>query len=128
VTAGGLFVIGRYLHNRYQVVRTLVVMWVQSVFGFAVPLVLKLFAMPEYYLSYFWPLKIDAFYPDNILRNPMPVVAWSFLGSLVLVPVLGVFFGKRWYCSWVCGCGGLANTAGEPWRHLSQKGEDGMEV
>lgn len=124
VTAGGLFVIGRYLHNRYQVVRTLVVMGVQSVFGFAVPLVLKLFAMPEYYLSYFWPLKIDAFYPDNILRNPMPVVAWSFLGSLVLVPVLGVFFGKRWYCSWVCGCGGLANTAGEPWRHLSQKGED----
>ena len=124
VTAGGLFVIGRYLHNRYQVVRTLVVMGVQSVFGFAVPLVLKLFAMPEYYLSYFWPLKIDAFYPDNILRNPMPFVAWSFLGSLVLVPVLGVFFGKRWYCSWVCGCGGLANTAGEPWRHLSQKGED----
>jgi polyferredoxin len=37
------------------------------------------------------------------------------------VPVLGIFFGKRWYCSWVCGCGGLANTFGEPWRHLSSK-------
>ena len=31
------------------------------------------------------------------------------------------FFGKRWYCSWVCGCGGLAETAGDPFRHLSNK-------
>jgi polyferredoxin len=85
--------------------------------------VLAMFAQPAYYLSYFWPLKIDAFYPDNILRDPAPFVLWSFLGSLLLVPLLGVFFGKRWYCSWVCGCGGLANTAGEPWRHLSQKGD-----
>ena len=122
VSAGGLFVLGRYLHNRYQVARTLVVVAVQASFGFAVPLLLKLFAQPEYYLSYFWPLKIDAFYPDNILRDPAPFVLWSLLGSLLLVPLLGIFFGKRWYCSWVCGCGGLANTAGEPFRHLSQKG------
>ena len=30
-------------------------------------------------------------------------------------------FGKRWYCSWVCGCGGLAETAGDPFRQLSNK-------
>jgi ferredoxin-type protein NapH len=122
VTAGGVFVLGRYAHNRYQVVRTLVVMGVQVSFGFTVPVLLAMFAQPAYYLSYFWPLKIDAFYPDSILRAPAPFVFWSFVGSLVLVPVMGFFFGKRWYCSWVCGCGGLANTAGEPWRHLSQKG------
>ncbi len=123
VTAGGAYMLGRYLHNRYQVVRTLVVMLVQSTFGFSVPVLLGMFRQPEYYLSYFWPLKIDAFYPDNILRDPTPFVLWSFLGSLLFVPLMGVFFGKRWYCSWVCGCGGLANTAGEPWRHLSAKGE-----
>jgi ferredoxin-type protein NapH len=123
VSAGGLYMLGRYLHNRYQVARTLVVIGVQATFGFSVPVLLKLFAQPEYYLSYFWPLKIDAFYPDNILRDPAPFVLWSFLGSLLLVPLMGIFFGKRWYCSWVCGCGGLANTAGEPFRHLSQKGE-----
>lgn len=122
VTVGGVFVCGRYWHNRYQVVRTSVVMAVQVTFGFSVPVILSMFAQPGYYLSYFWPLKIDAFYPDNILRDPVPFVLWSFLGSLVLVPILGALFGKRWYCSWVCGCGGLANTAGEPWRHLSQKG------
>jgi len=33
----------------------------------------------------------------------------------------GYKYGKRWYCSWVCGCGGLAETAGDPWRHLSDK-------
>lgn len=123
VSAGGLFVLGRYLRNRYQVARTLVVIGVQATFGFSVPVLLKLFAQPEYYLSYFWPLKIDAFYPDNILRDPAPFVLWSLLGSLLLVPLLGILFGKRWYCSWVCGCGGLANTAGEPFRHLSQKGD-----
>ena len=31
------------------------------------------------------------------------------------------FFGKRWYCSWVCGCGGLAETAGDSFRQLSDK-------
>ena len=36
-------------------------------------------------------------------------------------PVLTYFYGKRWYCSWVCGCGGLAETAGDPYRHLSDK-------
>jgi ferredoxin-type protein NapH len=33
----------------------------------------------------------------------------------------GLFFGKRWYCSWVCGCGGLAETLGDPYRQLSNK-------
>ena len=37
------------------------------------------------------------------------------------VPVLTYFYGKRWYCSWVCGCGGLAETLGDPFRQLSDK-------
>jgi Fe-S-cluster-containing hydrogenase component 2 len=123
VTTGGVYMLGRYGHNRYQVVRTLVVMTVQTTFGFSIPVLLGMFRQPEYYLSYFWPLKIDAFYPDNIFRDPTPFILWSFVGSLVFVPVMGIFFGKRWYCSWVCGCGGLANTAGEPFRALSAKGE-----
>jgi len=41
----------------------------------------------------------------------------TFIG----IPVLTYFFGKRWYCSWVCGCGGLAETLGDPFRHLSDK-------
>lgn len=121
ITAGGLYVIRKYRHNRYQVVRTLVVIVVQATLAFSVPLILKALQQPEYYLSYFWPLKMDYFTPDYIFHQPLPFILYSLLGSALLVPALGIFFGKRWYCSWVCGCGGLANTFGEPWRHLTSK-------
>jgi len=48
-------------------------------------------------------------------------VVWGALLSFLLVPVLVLFHGKR-YCSWICGCGGLAETLGDRWRHLSPKG------
>lgn len=119
--AGGIFFLRRHGSSRYQVVRTTSVVAVQVVLAFALPLVLQVFGRHEYYFSYFWPLKIEYLYPSVILQHPFLIVAWSFLGSLVAFPLLAFFFGKRFYCSWVCGCGGLANTAGEPFRHLSQK-------
>jgi ferredoxin-type protein NapH len=121
ILIGGIFVIGKYRHNKYQVVRTLVVICVQISFGFSVPILLKVFNQPEYYFSYFWPLKFDYFQPSTIASQPLPFIVYSFVGSLLLVPVMTLLFGKRWYCSWVCGCGGLANTFGEPWRHLTSK-------
>ena len=79
-----------------------------------------------HYFSYFWPLDYDAFFPgflDSWQTSTFTkfVFAWSLVMSFVAVPVLTYFFGKRWYCSWVCGCGGLAETAGDPFRHLSDK-------
>lgn len=121
VLIGGVHMLRKYRHNRYQVVRTSVVMAVQVVFAFSVPLILKAFQYPEYYFSYLWPLKLDYFNPYFLFSLPLPLILYSLIGSVLLVPLLGVFFGKRWYCSWVCGCGGLANTAGEPFRHLSDK-------
>jgi ferredoxin-type protein NapH len=94
---------------------------VQVVLAFALPLVMQVFGGREYYFSYFWPLKIEYLYPSVILQYPFLILAYSFLGSLVAFPLLGYFLGKRFYCSWICGCGGLANTAGEPFRHLSDK-------
>jgi len=121
VVTGGVYVIRKYRRNRYQIVRTSVVMFVQIVFAFAIPHILKFLHQPEYYFSYLWPLKMDYLTPGIIFQLPLPFILYSFLGSLLMVPLLGVFFGKRWYCSWVCGCGGLANTAGEPFRHLTSK-------
>jgi polyferredoxin len=121
ILTGGVYMIRKYGHNRYQVVRTAVVMFVQTTLAFAVPLILKAFQQPEYYFSYLWPLKFDYFNPYTLFNFPLPYLLYTVIGSLVMVPLLSVFFGKRWYCSWVCGCGGLANTAGEPWRHLSDK-------
>ena len=118
---GGAWMFHRYAHNRYQVVRTACVLSVQVSFAFAVPILLKFFGHPEYYFSYLWPLKIEYLDPRNFAYFGEALVLYAFAASLIVTPLLGVFYGKRWYCSWVCGCGGLANTFGEPWRHLSQK-------
>jgi polyferredoxin len=48
---------------------------------------------------------------------------WSIAMLVVATPVLTYFYGKRWYCSWVCGCGALAETAGDGFRHLSSKSQ-----
>jgi polyferredoxin len=103
------------------VVRTTVVMATQVSLAFSVPQVLKFFHQPEFYFSYLWPLKLDYLTPGYLFHLPLPFILYSIAGSLVLVPLLAALFGKRWYCSWICGCGGLANTAGEPFRHLSNK-------
>ncbi len=121
ILAGGVHVLRKYRHNRYQVVRTSVVMFVQVVFAFSIPEILQFFHQPEYYFSYFWPLKFDDLNPSVVFHLPLFYALYSFLGALLLAPFLGVVFGKRWYCSWVCGCGGLANTAGDGLRHLTSK-------
>ncbi len=119
ITAGGIYVISKYRHNAYQIVRTGVVMFVQISLAFAIPEILKLFDQPGLFFSYLWPLEINILYPDNLAQYPAYFAVWAIVGSIVVAPLLGIFFGKRWYCSWVCGCGGLANTAGEPFRHLT---------
>lgn len=123
----GSRMLAKYRHSRYQIYRTLSVMFFQLVLAFLVPAMLQLFQQPEFYFSYFWPLKPDYFFPggmDSIEKSGglgVFMIRWAMLMSFVATPVLTWFFGKRWYCSWVCGCGGLAETAGDPWRQLSSK-------
>ena len=74
-------------------------------------------AWRSYGLVYAWPLFFYTFFgsPNQVW------IVWGVLLSFVLVPVLVLFHGKR-YCSWICGCGGLAETVGDRWRHLAPKG------
>ncbi len=117
----------KYRHNRYQILRTISVMFFQLGFAFILPGLLLMFNQPEYYFSYFWPLKYDYLWPGNIdyLSNAASLgvfmVFWGGVMFFFATPILTYFYGKRWYCSWVCGCGGLAETAGDPFRHLSDK-------
>ena len=119
--------IWKYRHSRYQVIRTASVMFFQLGFAFIIPGLLQFFQKPEFYFSYFWPLKQDYLFPGTVtslMQNGglgVFMVFWGMVMSLVATPILTYFFGKRWYCSWVCGCGGLAETAGDPYRHLSDK-------
>lgn len=117
----------KYRHNRYQIIRTISVMTVQLGFAWLIPSIMKALYNYEPYFSYFWPLKYDAIFPSNLNYLQQQgalgtfVVFWGLVMTFIATPVLTYFFGKRWYCSWVCGCGGLAETAGDPFRHLSDK-------
>lgn len=74
-------------------------------------------AWRSYGLIYAWPLFFFTFFD-----NPNQVwIVWGVLLSFVILPVFVLFHGKR-YCSWICGCGGLAETFGDRWRHLAPKG------
>jgi len=123
----GYRMILRYRHNRYQLIRTGSVIFFQLVFAWLLPGLLRRFSQPEHYFTYFWPLKPDYFYPWKAKAMfskgllPQMMFIWGLLAITIVTPTLTFFFGKRWYCSWVCGCGGLAETAGDPWRHLSDK-------
>ncbi len=74
-------------------------------------------AWRSYGIVYAWPLFFYTFF-----YNPHQVwIVWGIVLSFVIIPILVLFHGKR-YCTWICGCGGLAETLGDRWRHLSPKG------
>ena len=123
----GVRAVLKYRHSRYQILRTLSVVFFQTILGFVLPGFLRALNQPEYYFHYFWPLKQEYLFPDSwswlVGSGGLGAFMffWGIVGSFVLVPVLTYFFGKRWYCSWVCGCGALAETAGDSFRQLSDK-------
>jgi ferredoxin-type protein NapH len=119
MVAGAVYYLRRHGNSRYNQARIAVNVWVQVVLAFALPFVMGLFDQPEVFLSYLWPLDIYKLYPSNLQSWPVYLALYSIVGSLVLAPLAALLWGKRWYCSWVCGCGGLANTFGDPWRHLT---------
>jgi ferredoxin-type protein NapH len=124
----GVWALLKYRNNPYQLIRTCSVIFFQLGFAFVLPGLLLAFNQPEFYFSYFWPLKYEYLFPGTIsylLDNGQALgvfmVFWGAILTFIATPVLTYFYGKRWYCSWVCGCGGLAETAGDPYRHLSDK-------
>ncbi len=127
----GFKFIWKYRHNRYQVLRTISVMFFQTAFAFLIPELLEGLNSDKAYfakdIKNMWPLNYY-FYEDWHLNNMlnggslgMFMLVSGILMTLVISPILTYFYGKRWYCSWVCGCGGLAETAGDPFRQLSDK-------
>ena len=124
----GIRMLMRYRHSPYQQRRTLSVMGFQLTLAFLVPPLLLRAGGPEAFLSYFWPLAPHELYPGTVAGRMaefsgwgLALLLWALVALLVVTPVLTYLWGKRWYCSWVCGCGGLAETAGDPFRHLSSK-------
>lgn len=123
----GVRMLLRYRHNAYQLWRTLSVMFFQTCFAFLLPQLLAALNRPAPDLKNIWPLDYSFFFDyriDEMISSGtfgFFLLFWGIALMLVGVPVFTYFFGKRWYCSWVCGCGGLAETLGDPFRQLSDK-------
>ena len=117
----------KYRHNNYQLIRTSVVLFFQVAFAFLIPEILTAFNKPWFDFKNAWPLNYSFFFDWNInsLMNSgglgLFMLVWGIVLTLIIVPVMVYLYGKRWYCSWVCGCGGLAETLGDPYRQLSSK-------
>ena len=117
----------KYRHNKYQIIRTTSVLFFQIVFAFLIPEIMTSLNMPGYDFKNAFPLDYDFFFEWNIdsHRNSggigLFILVWGIVLTLIIVPIMVYFFGKRWYCSWVCGCGGLAETLGDPYRQHSDK-------
>lgn len=139
----------KYRHNRYQLIRTVVVIFSQVVFAYFLPEILEglnyVGATDEAgkYLGYYsanpvnsWPLNYSFFEPGTLKAYIEPTyqpvgqayLIWGILLFLVVTPIVTYYVGKRWYCSWFCGCGGLAETAGDPFRHLSSKSTKAWQI
>jgi len=127
VVVMGIRMIAKYRHNKYQMVRTGSVMFFQTAFAFLIPEFMARLNAPYFDFKNIWPLNYTFFFDYN-LNNLLEsgnlgifMLVWGIALALIGVPVITYFFGKRWYCSWVCGCGGLAETLGDPYRQLSDK-------
>lgn len=135
----------KYRHNRYHLMRTIVVILSQLILAYFIPNIMEalnfnsattLVDGKEVYQGYYdanpinsWPLNYKAFTPGTLKAQtaeayqPLGLLYlfWGILMFLIVTPVVTYFVGKRWYCSWFCGCGGLAETGGDAFRHLSNK-------
>lgn len=139
IFAFGVKFIWKYRHNRYEKLRTMSVMFFQTAFAFLIPefmarLNSESFSLPYYDLKNIWPLnyynfeqyRIDSFISSGTVG--LALLIFGIVSIFIITPVLTYKYGKRWYCSWVCGCGGLAETAGDSFRQLSDKTEGAWKI
>ncbi|WP_299158152.1 4Fe-4S dicluster domain-containing protein [uncultured Eudoraea sp.] len=136
ILAFGIKFIWKYRHNRYEIIRTISVMFFQTAFAFIIPEIMARLNgnLPYYDLKNIWPLnysnferyRINAFIDSGDIG--MAMLLFGVLSVFVISPILTYKYGKRWYCSWVCGCGGLAETAGDSFRQLSDKSLSAWKV
>jgi NosR/NirI family transcriptional regulator, nitrous oxide reductase regulator len=120
ITVFAILAIKKY-RSPIQTKRYISLMVFQAVFLFGIPELVAPFIIERpwkmYAITVPWPLSIWSLYDAD--------TAWFLVGAataFVGVPLFVRFHGER-FCSWACGCGGLAETLGDRWRHLAPRGK-----
>ena len=130
----GVRMFAKYRHSNYHKVRTASVMFFQLAFAFLIPQLLYQLNLPDDDLKNAWPLNYYFLFDWSIEKHidagtfGVFMLVWGLVLSFILVPLFSFIWGKRWYCSWVCGCGGLAETLGDPFRQLSDKSTEAWQI
>ena len=77
-------------------------MFFQLGLAFIIPNFLKALNQPEFYFSYFWPLKYDYLFPGTFnyfTTHPeglgVFLIFWGVIMSFIATPILTFFLGKR---------------------------------
>lgn len=139
ILAFGVKFLWKYRHNRYERLRTFSVMFFQLSFAFLIPEFMQRlnsenFSLPYYDLKNIWPLNyynFEQYRVDSMINAGdigIAMLLFAIASIFIITPILTYKYGKRWYCSWVCGCGGLAETAGDAFRHLSDKSQAAWKI
>ncbi len=128
----GLFAMKRWSNgwkDKYQIYRFSSLIIFQILSFFIIECMLALYLPSDtwwraYAITNPFPLLFDSFY--NLSGTSLSDLKWiiaavGFFVTFVAIPISARYHGKR-FCSWICGCGGLAETLGDRWRHLSPKG------
>ncbi len=123
----GVRMLIKYRHSNYHKIRTASLMFFQLAFAFIIPEILVALNQPYFDFKNIWPLNYDFFFEyrlqEFIANGTLGIfmLVWGIALIIIGVPIFTYFYGKRWYCSWVCGCGALAENLGDPFRQLSSK-------
>lgn len=120
-------------NDSYQKKRYISLITVQWLLAFLIPNVL-MWWIHGYYGSNSFLGNRDNWWHASGFEYAFPLFFWQFfwdvgwlyliyglVATLVVIPLITLRHGKR-YCTWFCGCGGLAETLGDQWRHLAPKG------
>ncbi len=108
-------------HDKSQITRYLSLMFFQVVLFTVLP-IFVIRSGGSWGLVYVWPLSVRPGNWADWAQTKQFYLGWVMFITLIGLPVFVWFRGKS-YCSWVCGCGALAETVGDRWRHYSPKGK-----
>ena len=125
----GLFALRKYRRDPIQVRRFIGLILFQLFFLFGIPeFIAPLFIDKPwkiYALTVPWPLNIYSL--SHSIPDELGWVISSALVAFVAIPVYVRYNGTR-FCSYMCGCGGLAETFGDFWRHLAPRGRTAVQT
>lgn len=100
--------------EKYIRKRTISLIFAQLLLAFIIPVYVLTSLGSSILLP--WPLEIRSFYPG---RSTLTLAYGVFL--LVSLIILVYLYGKRVFCSFLCTCGALAETVGDPFRKYAPR-------